>query len=285
MVDFTYNTLKISDPLMELVFLNTAINIIGIAMFFPILEPFGIYMSSKFKDVAPSKKCVYITHVTPEIVDIAFGALEKEMKHIFKLTQDFILDVLFLKDERRTGSLWLTVFGKGSDTLSKYTHLKLMEDEITEFYAQIQKQNLTENEAKLLTGYMNKIRALVDAAKNVKDIVPNIREMKNSEKKLDLDILRKLQHFTAGKLDELEEYYKIPEQQKALPYWQMEIESFYQELISYLYGQVEKKVPHGAMVSTMTNAIKKNISSLESLAVFVTEKNSMTNIFEEVTQK
>lgn len=132
---------------------------------------------------------------------------------------------------------------------------------------------------------MNKIRALVDAAKNVKDIVPNIREMKNSEKKLDLDILRKLQHFTAGKLDELEEYYKIPEQQKALPYWQMEIESFYQELISYLYGQVEKKVPHGAMVSTMTNAIKKNISSLESLAVFVTEKNSMTNIFEEVTQK
>ena len=285
MVDFTYNTLKISDPLMELVFLNTAINIIGIAMFFPILEPFGIYMSSKFKGVAPSKKCVYITHVTPEIVDIAFGALEKEMKHIFKLTQDFILDVLFLKDERRTGSLWLTVFGKGSDTLSKYTHLKLMEDEITEFYAQIQKQNLTENEAKLLTGYMNKIRALVDAAKNVKDIVPNIREMKNSEKKLDLDILRKLQHFTAGKLDELEEYYKIPEQQKALPYWQMEIESFYQELISYLYGQVEKKVPHGAMVSTMTNAIKKNISSLESLAVFVTEKNSMTNIFEEVTQK
>jgi len=285
LVNFTSHSLNIADPLMELVFLNTAINIIGIAMFYPFLEPFGLYMSSKFEDAIPSKKCLYITNVTPEIVDIALEAMDKEMRHIFKLTQDYILDVLFLKDQNRTGSLWLKVFGKGSDTLSKYTHLKLMEDEITDFYAHIQKQNLNDKEARLLSGYMNKIRALVDAAKNIKDIVPNIREMKDSEKKLDREILGKLQVFSSSKIQELEQYYKIPEQQKGLLFWQLEIESFYQELISFLYKQVEQNVPHGAMVSTMTNAIKKTIASLESLAKFVTEKEILSNNMDLLNQK
>lgn len=276
MVNFTINTLNIKDPLMELVFLNTAINIIGIAIFYPFLLPFGNFMSERFKDSGPSKKCVYINHVTPEVIDISLEALDKELKHIFKLTQDFILDVLFLKDQQRTGSIWLKVFGKGSDTLSKYMHLKMMEDEITDFYAQIQKQNLNQEEAKLLTGYMGKIRALVDAAKNIKDIVPNIREMKDSGKKLDKDILVKLQQFAVHKIEELDLYDKIPEQKKSLPYWQMEFEQFYEDLFSYFYEEVKNNTPHGALVSTISNAIKKTVSALEALALFVSERERLS---------
>jgi phosphate:Na+ symporter len=281
LVNFTINTLNIKDPLMELVFLNTAINIIGIAIFYPFLVPFGNFMSGRFQDSMLLKKCVYITHVTPEVVDISLEALDKEMKHIFKLTQDFILDVLFLKDHQRTGSIWLKVFGKGSDTLSKYNHLKIMEDEITGFYAQIQKQNLSNKEAVLLTGYMSKIRALVDAAKNIKDIVPNIREMKDSGKKLDHDILRKLQEFAVQKIEELDFYYKSLEQNKTFPYWQMEIEQFYEELIIFFYDEVKKNTAHGTLVSTMTNAIKKTISSLESLALYVSEKKTLAMLSKE----
>ena len=278
MVNFTINTLNIKDPLMELVFLNTTINVIGIAIFYPFLIPFGNFMSGRFKDSSPSKKCIYITHVTPEVVDISLEALDKELRHIFKLTQDFILDVLFLKDQQRTGSIWLKVFGKGSDTLSKYHHLKIMEDEITDFYAQIQKQHLNQEESKLLTVHMGKIRALIDAAKNIKDIVPNIKEMKDSGKKLDRDILVKLQQFAVHKIEELDLYDKIPEQKKTLPYWQMEFGKFYEDLFSYFYEEVKNNTPHGALVSTISNAIKKTVSALESLALFVNEREKLLKL-------
>jgi hypothetical protein len=61
----------------------------------------------------------------------------------------------------------------------------------------------------------------------------------------------------------------------------MEIEQFYEELIIFFYDEVKKNTAHGTLVSTMTNAIKKTISSLESLALYVSEKKTSAMLSKE----
>ncbi|MCK7520629.1 MAG: hypothetical protein MZV64_24505 [Ignavibacteriales bacterium] len=102
---------------------------------------------------------MFVANATPEVPDIAIRALDQELKHIYILTRDFVLDSLKINDNsREKPAIWSNIFKSEANPLQKYQHLKQMEDEITIFYKQIQEQTLTETETAMLSNHMTRLQ-------------------------------------------------------------------------------------------------------------------------------
>lgn len=270
LVYFIIHFLRIEEPLMELVFLNTIINLIGIVLFFPFIPVLARFMNKRFRKSEPSGKSLYIKNVDPEVSDVALKALDDEISRVYSLTEEFILDCLLVKnDELNKTSGFKKIFRAEKNLLVIYNHLKSIEDEITYYYTQIQKFNLTESEADLTASYMIRLRSMIIAAKNIKDVIPNIKEMSQSEDNLALEILNRLQDFALQNLNKLNQLGKQKINQKIIAELQSEYEKFYNSTIDFLYKSIANKTLKGISVSSITNAIKKTVSSLEDLTTSV----------------
>jgi phosphate:Na+ symporter len=269
----TVNWFNIKEPLMELVFLNTMINVIGIVIFYPFLTPFTKLLNQWFQNSEPKGECKYIRNAIPDVPDVAIKALDQELKYIFELTHDFMLSCLRIRSvEKHKSSILGNIVKVEINPIEKYNQLKQMEDEITEFYTQIQEQNLTEEEASLLAAFMLKLRAMISAAKNIKDVVQNIRQIDESEDVAAREILKQLQEFTARKTAELKQYESDRERVKPETEWHNEFELFYNKTIENLYRSIKTQAKRDVPVSTITNAIKKTVSALEELAHAVSNR-------------
>jgi phosphate:Na+ symporter len=270
LIVLTINYFNISKPLMELVFLNTLINVIGIVIFYPFLTPFTALLNKCFQKSEPKGECKYIRNAIPDVPDVAIKALNKELEYVFELTSKFILSCLRIRNDGKQKSSFLGSIVKIEiNPLEKYNQLKRIEDEITDFYMLIQEQNLTEEEANLLASYMVKTRVMITAAKNIKDVVPNIRQIDESEDATAHEILKQLQEFTLGKIAELKKY--KPDQGAEMPAieWHNELEQFYNRTIENLYKSIKTNAKRDVPASTITNAIKKIVSALEELTLSV----------------
>lgn len=274
LVHATIYYLDIREPLMELVLLNTAINLIGILLFFPFLKPLGRFMRNRFKKSEPKGECIYIRNVTPQVADVAIKALDKELTHIFVLTQDFILSGLKVqeKDSRKSTSFWRGIIALKTDMLDKYQKLKKMEDEVTDFYTQIQEHILSEAEADLVALYMLKLRSLIYAAKNIKDVLQNIRTIDESDDQVAREVLSRLQAFASKKLQELADYASNGEDILHAEAWNKDLEQFYNETLNYFYKNIHTNQQKSVPASTMTNVIKKVVASVEELSLSVANK-------------
>lgn len=283
LVNFTIHYLGIKEPLMELVFLNTTINLIGIILFFPFIPALARFMNKQFKKSEPTGNTLYIKNVTPEVADVALKALENEIDRVFTLVQAFILDCLLINQNEQNKSKGLkSIFREETNPLQKYNQLKSIEDEITHYYTKIQEFNLSEEEADLTSSYMIRLRLMIISAKNIKDITSNIRQLQESEDELAVEILNRLQDFTKQSLGKLNTLIKVEIRQSEIDELQSKYEQFYISNIDFLYKSIATKTPKGVTVSTMTNAIKKTISSLEELTTsFINSKLKEENPIEQ----
>lgn len=107
LIFLTINYFNITEPLMELVFLNTLINVIGIVIFYPFLTPFTSLLNKWFQKSEPKGECKYIRNAIPDVPDVAIKALDKELKYIFDLTHEFILSCLRIKSGGKQKSSFL----------------------------------------------------------------------------------------------------------------------------------------------------------------------------------
>lgn len=268
----TVNWFNINEPLMELVFLNTMINVIGIVIFYPFLTPFTKLLNQWFRKSEPIGECKYIRNAIPDVPDVAIKALDQELKYIFDLTHDFMLSCLRIRSGvKQKSSILGNIVKVEINPIEKYKQLKQMEDEITEFYTRIQEQNLSEKEASLLAIYMLRLRAMISAAKNIKDVVENIRQIDESEDFAAQEILKLLQEFTSQKTAELKHYETEQGEVKPVTEWHYELERFYNTTIEHLYKSIKTQAKRDVPVSTITNAIKKTVSALEELSYSVLE--------------
>lgn len=286
LVYITLNYLHIEEPLMELVFLNTIINLIGILLFYPFLGQLGRFMNRRFTKSEPAGGSLYIKKAAPEVVDLAIRALDQELKHIFTLTRDFISGCLLINDGRKQKSgIWTSIVKSEVNQIEKYNHLKRLEDEITNFYKQIQENNLTESEAGLVAMYMFKLRSMINAAKNIKDVIQNIKEIDDSEDELAQEILLRLQKFSLQKTELLDQYVNMKDDGKTIGGWLSEYEGFYNKTLEYLYSNLNTKINRDVQVSSITNAIRKTVSSIEELTLAVSsnklEMETMTEVVNE----
>lgn len=278
MVYFTIQYLGIREPLLELVFLNTLINLIGIVLFFPFIPAFARFMNRQFVKSEPSGTCRYIKNVDPEVSDVALQALDNEISRVYTLVEEFILDCLLIgKNGNHRSSGIKNIFRAEKNLLETYAQLKSIEDEITDYYTQIQRFKLTQSEADLTANYLIRVRSMIIAAKNIKDVIPNIKEMSDSEDPVAIEILGRLQDFAVKNLNKLSS--QAPEGMgwEEISKLQREYEDFYILTVNYLYKNIPPKAQLSVSVSSITNAIRKIVSALEELITSVNHPESTNN--------
>lgn len=210
----------------------------------------------------------------PDVPDVAIKSLDKELEYVFDLTNEFIVSCLRIKNGDMPKSSFLGNIVKTEiNPLGKYNRLKRIEDEITEFSMLIQEHNLSEEEAGRLSSYMLKIRAMITAAKNIKNMFPNIRQIDESEDIATREILKQLQEFALTKIDALRKFESDQENVIPVSEWQNEFDLFYNKAIENLHISVKTKAKRDVPISTFSNAIKKTVSALEDLTLAVSYRN------------
>jgi len=168
LVSVTYYVFKVEDPLMELVLLNTLLNLIGIVMVAPFLGPFERFLRHRFSQSEPVGETLYIKNISPDVPDVALKALDKELKQVYLYTREFILDCLMVGPmNNHKDSGWKMIFRRDTDLKKRYDKIKRLEDELTIYYAQLQEQNLNITEAEQLTASMMGLRSMVYGAKDI----------------------------------------------------------------------------------------------------------------------
>ena len=265
-VDTVYELLNMTDPLMELVLLNTLLNLAGILLFMPFLGPFQKFLKKRFKKAEPSGETLYIKNITTEFPEVALKAIKDELGQVYLNVQEFIKSCFAMNNRNHKASGWKTIFQTAVNLNEKYDKIKRLEDELTTFYLQLQEQNLTVKESEALTSNMITLRSLVYAAKDIKDVAHNIKFIMDSEDVKAQEILDKLREFVMHKIEEVHLYVDI-DTASALSLNQMinTNEEFYNEMITFLYQKAKLLDKKGITISTITNVIRQTVSAMNHI--------------------
>jgi phosphate:Na+ symporter len=266
LVDFTIMVFSIKDPLMELVLLNTIINLIGILLFFPFIPKAEKWLKKRFLSDEPKGVSIYIKNVSVKVPEAAISALEKDIQLAFEKTVSFMYNIWnYSASESENISIWRRILLQPKDLMDQYNELKLLEDELTSYHILLQEQHLSLEEAQRLTSLMLSLRTLIYAAKDLKDVMHNIQDMENEDDLLAVDFYNELRDYYFGFIDKLNDYIKLEtlnlEQE---PDWISENGRQYKKWIGSLYERI-KITPSEFPVSTLTNVIKQVVSSLDNL--------------------
>ncbi|MCL6259613.1 Na/Pi symporter [Aquiflexum sp. TKW24L] len=261
----TMKWFSISDALMELVFFNTFLNAVGIIMFYPFMNQLDGFLKKLFVKDEPQGISKYIKNVSPKVPSVALEALEKEILLAYESTVNFIVNVLENGELKgNTMSIWRKILYQPVDLLEEYGMIKKLEDEITKYHILLQEEFLSEKEAQKLTSLMLAMRTLVFAAKDIKDVMHNIRDMEDEEDRVVVDLHGKIKTYVVSFLEKMDAYIKLEVVPKDEPMWIFENSKQYKNWISELYADLklqELEFP----VSTLNNVIKQVISGLDNL--------------------
>jgi phosphate:Na+ symporter len=265
-VDVVYYLSGIKDPLMELVLLNTLLNISIIFLFWPLLGQLQKFLKNRFLDSEPQGETLFIKNIDPTITEIALKAVEQELQEVKYQTISFLKENFGIGQDLSLAKGWKHIFRRSVSLNSKYENLKHLEDEIFHFYNEIQKQSLSSQDAENLTKSMMSLRSLVYSAKHIKDVAHNIIEITESENQLAKDLLIKLQTF----INEQLEIIKLADfgSTKELVSLQQRMDNtniFYEQTIAFLYENIKNQPKRTISVSSLTNVIKQTVSSMNSL--------------------
>lgn len=254
-----------TDPLMDLVLLNSLLNAVGILLFYPFLTISEKWLRKRFSKNEPAGESTYVKKVGTEIPSVAVLALEKELELVFMKTVVFI-HKLFVSPQvdGKSLSVWKKIIYQPQDILADYAYLKLLEDELTSFGIYLQEKNLTPEDAEKLTHLMHSLREMIYGAKDFKDIVHNIKEMQNSEEVLVLKLLDQLRNQTATYLDELKYFIDNDPNLEKLGGQPISFGGNYEQMILTLYQNL-KLQKTDVPISTLTNVIKQVVSGLGHL--------------------
>lgn len=264
-LQFTMKVFSIRDPLMELVLFNTFLNAVGIVLFYPFISHLERLLKKLFKKDEPLGLSKFIKNVSPKLPSVALEALEKEILLAYDSTVNFILNVLENGDlEENNNSIWRKILYQPLDLLEEYDRIKKLEDEITKYHILLQEEFLSEREAQKLTSLMLSLRTMVFAAKDIKDVMHNIRDMEDEEDRVVVSLHGKIKSYIMEYLEKLNSYKKLEKTPDSEPNWITENSKQYKTWISDLYADI-KSNDLEFPVSTLNNVIKQVISCLDNL--------------------
>ena len=262
---FTMTIFSVKDPLMELVLFNTFLNVIGIIIFYPFINPLEKFLKKLFKKDEPQGLSKYIKNVSTKVPSVALEALEKEILLAYDSTVNFILNVLENGELKENGmSIWRKILYQPMNLLEEYSRIKSLEDEITKYHILLQEEFLSEKEAQKLTSLMLALRTMVFAAKDIKDVMHNIRDMEDEEDRLVVALHGKIKAYVIAFIEKMEAYKKLDTIPENEPNWVNENSKQYKIWISELYEDLKSKNLEFP-ISTLNNVIKQVISGLDNL--------------------
>lgn len=176
---------SITDPLYSLVAFHSVINTIGILIFLPFLKQFARLLE-KYLSSNDDEVCEYINNVPPKMAEDALIAVAKETKRI--ILQAFDLNLRNLKLDPRLMRLPQSLIDQLSHVFpqrlsfnERYEAIKKLEGEILEYAGEIQKHELTTEQAKRLHDLLGSVRHAVYAVKSLKDVRENLVAFRHSD--------------------------------------------------------------------------------------------------------
>ena len=265
-VDVLVNVFKLTDTLMELVILNTVLNLFGIILFFPFLGLFQRFLKNRFKVAEPVGATLYIKNVPTNVPDVAIKAIQQELVHLYNLTKDFILKIYNINPENSVKTnRWLSIFKVAKDPNENYDNIKLIEDEITKFYTKLQKHELEINDIEMLENNMSIMRSFVYAAKDIKDVQHNIRTIQESNDELAFQILERLKTHLNIRFSDYDKMIYSNETDSIDTNLYDENHKLYVEPIHFIYNELKSIKKSDIPVSTITNVTKQTIAALNNL--------------------
>jgi len=265
LIDITMSVFSISDPLMELVLLNTIINLIGIVLFLPFIPKLEKWLKKRFSKFEPKGISVFTKNVNPKVPEAAIAALEKDIHLAFEKTIEFMINVWNVgESDKENVSIWRKILQQPYDLAGQYKEIKILEDELTKYHILVQEENLSIVEAQKLTSLMLALRTIVYGAKDLKDVMHNINDMEDEEDELVREFYDELKGFTFDFLKKMREYILHEKFSHEIPDWIGENGKYYKKFISDLYQKIKTK-PMEFPVSTLTNVIKQVVSGLDNL--------------------
>jgi phosphate:Na+ symporter len=226
---------------MELVVINTGINLIGIIIFYPFLTPISKFIETKFTKSDNLSKSLYIKKLTNEVPEVAVEALEKEIEHVFDKLQNFIISSIRLNktEKNKHQAFWKKIIAEPTNRLKMYNDLKNLEEELTRFHILVMQKKMSANDTKRITSLMLSLRTMIYSAKYIKDVLHNIEEIIDCEKELPKEILKQTQVLVAENLGRIHLYItNFNSNTSSIPKWTEENNKKFREIIAYFYQQL-----------------------------------------------
>ncbi len=177
---FITDVLGIKDELFGLVVFHSTFNIIGIILFYPFLGKFAKYLNSKYSS-SNDQVGLFIHESTVELPETALEALRNETRHLISMVIR-LYSTAFLKEfESRDEPIISRSSLKSREGFKEHYHrLKRLKGEMINFYGELQKQALTEDESLKLSRIITATDNALYASKDIKDIESDLANFRRS---------------------------------------------------------------------------------------------------------
>ncbi len=182
--NFITQTVGIKDNLIALVFFQSLVNIIGIILFYPLLNLFSRFLEQRFKSA--DDETMFIHKVATTESSMALFALENETRHFLFAVTDFALHC-FEIENKKTNQTELNERFLAHTVTEKYEHIKYLHGEVHSFYISLQKAVIEKDDIEKLDRLMSSVRNTMYAAKNIKDALPDIAQLSKSSNDIKYD--------------------------------------------------------------------------------------------------
>jgi phosphate:Na+ symporter len=169
-------TAGINDPLIALVTFQTAINVIGIIIFYPLLNPFAGWLQGRYAEPV-AKLASYINKLLLHDPEVAIKATEQDCLRLARHLVWINRKALEM-EQPGTEDLMQQVSGKSYS--ESYDLIKLLNGEILDFCIELKSYPLDESELYRVNALIELLQKTMNSAKSVKDIRHNIKNYRDS---------------------------------------------------------------------------------------------------------
>jgi len=185
---FITGVVGIKDNLLALVFFQSLVNLAGIILFYPFLGVFGRFLEKLF--VNTDREALFIHKVKVSDSELAIAALEKETNHFIYHLAFFTLNV-FGKSLWTLKKVQLSKDFESKPPMEQYEYIKHLHGQIRNYSIQLQNV-LNDKETSLrINQLISSARNTMYAAKNIKDTLPDIEQLKGSSNDVKYAFYRK----------------------------------------------------------------------------------------------
>lgn len=167
----------IKDNLIALVFFQSFVNLISIFLFLPFLNWIGSLLEKRFSRT--DKDTLFIHKVEAADSELALAALEKETRHFIYHVAWFALDA-FDKPAVQPDDLQLYRDFESKNMMDKYEFIKQLHGELYSYAIEMESFNIDKKFSVRLEQLISASRNTMYAAKNLKDALPDIDQLKKS---------------------------------------------------------------------------------------------------------
>jgi phosphate:Na+ symporter len=176
---------NINNPLIGLVTFSSMVNLVGIIMFLPFLNPFAKFLEKFYTDT-DSSVSAFISQANSDDTDTAIDLFRKEAEYFIHNSLFFNLlllevDTEFLKENSKFEVINLKRKFSAKTTEEKYIFLKQLQGELQVFYLEL-RTKIDDDQVADLNQLISAVRSSMHSVKSMTDIETNISNLKRSSK-------------------------------------------------------------------------------------------------------